>query len=85
MPVALDCWNHVQLVADTSNRTWKVVIQPVGEVPKLLASGSMPASSPELRFGIKTRNSDDLYEAKKGSNIALVNFSCIDNVRLTGD
>jgi hypothetical protein len=48
------CWNHVQLIADSSNRTYKVVIQPVGEVPTLLASGPLPASSSELRFEIKT-------------------------------
>jgi hypothetical protein len=85
MPVALDCWNHVQLIADASNRTYKVVVQPVGELPTLLASGQIPAPSSKLRFGIKTSNSDDVYQVKQGSNVALVNFSCIDNVRLTAD
>ncbi len=85
VPVALDCWNHVQLVADSSTGTYKVVIQPVGEVPTLLAGGRLPASSSALHFGIKTSNSDDLYELKQGSGMARVNFSCIDNVRLTAD
>jgi hypothetical protein len=85
MPVALDCWNHVQLIADSSNRTYKVVVQPVGELPTLLASGQIPPVSSRLRFVIKTSNSDDVYQIKQGSNIALVNFSCIDNVRLTAD
>jgi len=85
IPVALDCWNHVQLITDSSSGTYKVIIQPVGELPTVLASGRIPSSSGGLRFEIKTSNSDELYEAKQGTNIALVNFSCFDNIRLTAD
>ena len=54
------------------------------EMPTLLASGKIPSNALS-EFIIKTENSDQVYEAKRGSEIALVNFSCVDNVSLTAE
>jgi hypothetical protein len=87
VPVALDCWNHIQIDLDRTNGSYKIVLQPVGEMPAVLAEGKLPDSpgneAPKLVF--RTRNLDDVYQLEQGGNVSLVNFSCIDNVRLTAE
>ena len=48
---AFDAWNHVQLVIDPSNKSWQVILQVIGEPPRLLCRGSLdrtPAVSDTL-------------------------------------
>jgi hypothetical protein len=87
IPVALDCWNHVQISLDAASRSYQIVIQPVGEMPAVLAAGKISGEHPAgfPRFVIKTENLDNVYQVTRGSAISLVNFSCIDNIRLTGN
>ena len=44
-PVGLDCWNHVQISLHAANGSYayQIVLQPVGELPIVLASGTLPA------------------------------------------
>lgn len=37
VPIAYDVWNHVQLALDTKSLTCKIVVQPVGEMPRTVA------------------------------------------------
>jgi hypothetical protein len=88
-PVGLDCWNHVQisLRAVDGSYAYKIVLQPVGELPFVLASGALPAerAAKLSHFSIMTSNRDDVYQTDHDSGTARVNFSCIDNVRLTAE
>lgn len=87
IPVALDCWNHVQISLDPASGAYKIVIQPVGELPAVLATGSIPSghASGCPRCIIKTDAPDDALESRHGSDVAIVNCACVDNVQLTGD
>jgi len=87
IPVALDCWNHVQISLDPASRSYKIVIQPVGEMPAILATGSMPAGqgSECPRCVIKTDAPDDALQSRRGSDVSIVNCACVDNVQLAAD
>jgi len=88
-PVDLDCWNHVQISLHAVNGSYayKIVLQPVGELPFILASGTLPAEQAARlsQFLIETNNLNDVYQIDQGSGTSRVNFSCIDNVRLTAE
>jgi hypothetical protein len=84
MPVALDCWNHVQIILDKPSHSSKIIVQPVGEMPTVLASGKLTAALMP-QFIIKTSNSTDAFVAREENETALINFSCIDNIRVTGE
>ena len=107
-PVALDCWNRVQisLRADSGSFAYKIVLQPVGELPFILSSGTLPAEQAAKlsQFLIETNNSSRIYQTDKGARASSglgrripeikssspvgtsrVNFSCIDNLRLTAE
>jgi hypothetical protein len=87
VPVALDCWNHVQMSVDLSNKTSKIVLQTVGEMPAVLAKCAVPDSqdvAPRSLI-IKTTNLDDAYESHRGTDVSLVNFSCIDNIHFSAE
>jgi len=38
--LSYDMWNHVQLVLDCSAKTYKIIVQPVGSMPKVLGTYS---------------------------------------------
>jgi hypothetical protein len=85
VPAALDCWNHIQISVDPAKATYKIVLQPVGEMPMILASGNIPSDQLAnlKKFTIRTENLDDAYESKQGSGTSRINFSCIDNLSVT--
>jgi hypothetical protein len=85
VPVALDCWNHIQMDVDVITKSCKIVLQPVGEMPSVLANSRLPdVQRPETtNLVISTGNLDDVYQVSHGPDLSLVNFSCIDNIRLT--
>ncbi len=48
---AFDAWNHLQLVIDPPNKSYRVLLQVIGEAPRLLCRGSLnrtPAASDPL-------------------------------------
>jgi hypothetical protein len=77
-------WNHIQIELEAATRRYKIVLQPVGTMPAILASGTMPtARSPDAEnVVIRTDNLDDVYQLEHDHDISLVNFCCIENVCL---
>ena len=72
--VVYDVWNHVQLAIDPQNRTYKIVVQPVGEMPILVGQGALgDRISPhdELVFSIVPSDNPG-------------HISCYDNIVVTG-
>jgi hypothetical protein len=71
--IAYDVWNHLQLAIDPSAGTFRVVAQPLGEVPRLVGSGTLHgevSASDPLRLFIETQHVGD-------------RVSVFDNVRIT--
>jgi hypothetical protein len=71
-PVILDGWGHLQLVIDPRARTFRLVTQPVGEAPQLIATGPLaPATHGPLRLVIEPSPTPR-------------QVSCFDNIEVTG-
>ena len=71
--VTYDVWNHVQLSIDTQARTYRLVVQPVGELPTLIGQAGCGTSLPfgeTLKLSIKP-------SATTG------HVSCYDNIVVT--
>lgn len=71
--IAYDAWNHLQVAIDPTSRTYQVVVQPLGEVPILVGSGTLNeavAPGDPLRVFIDVKNANGVE-------------SLFDNVRLT--
>jgi hypothetical protein len=70
--IAYDVWNHVQMAIDTSNGLYKVVVQPIGELPTPLGTA---------KWGKNGHKKDKVYlrvspsKSEKG-------FSCYDNISI---
>lgn len=72
-PVTYDVWTHVQLSIDTQTRTYRLVVQPVGELPALIGQAACGTSLPvgeTLKLSIKP-------SATTG------HVSCYDNIVVT--
>ncbi len=70
--IAYDVWNHVQMAIDTSSGLYKVVVQPIGELPTLLGTA---------QWGGNANKKDNVYMSispSKSEN----GFSCYDNVSI---
>ncbi|MFO1006957.1 MAG: hypothetical protein U0929_13435 [Planctomycetaceae bacterium] len=73
--VQYDIWNHVQFAINPARRTYRVTVQPIGEVPTLISEGTLnPAVDvgEPLKFVIKP-------SATEG------HISCYDNLKVTRD
>jgi L-rhamnose isomerase len=73
--VQYDIWNHVQLAIDPARRTYRVTVQPIGEVPKLMGQGPLSptfSAHEPLQLVIKP-------SATEG------HISCYDNLKVTRD
>lgn len=73
VPIAYDVWNHVQIALDTSNGTYRLVIQPLGQLPVVAGDGRSSAQThPAARavFSMTTSATDG-------------HMSCYDNVLIT--
>jgi hypothetical protein len=68
--IAYDVWNHVQMAIDTSSGRYKVVVQPIGELPTFLGAAT---------WGSKARKKDKVYLCIRPSQSEM-GFSCYDNV-----
>ncbi len=86
VPVALDCWNHLQLTINNTNRSYKVVLQPVGEMPAVLTEGTVSVAfgAAAENLVIRTTATDNVFRSSADGS-PLVNFVCVDNVHLTAD
>jgi hypothetical protein len=72
-PVAYDVWSHLQIAVDLQAKTYRVVVQPVGELPTLIGQASVGASvgvPKKLKLSVKP-------SATSG------HVSCYDNLRVT--
>lgn len=71
--IAYDVWNHLQIAIDPSTGTYRIVVQPLGEVPILVGSGKLNSDidlNQRLQLFIETSDTGDLV-------------SIFDNVRVT--
>jgi hypothetical protein len=73
--VQYDIWNHLQLAIDPTSHTYRVTVQPIGELPTLIGRGTLNPlvmQSQSLQLVIKP-------SATAG------HISCYDNLRVTRD
>jgi hypothetical protein len=68
--VAYDVWNHVQIAKDTSTGRYRVVVQPVGELPTLVG---------EATVGI-SRKTDSGATLQIAPSANATHLSCYDNI-----
>lgn len=71
--IAYDVWNHLQIAIDPATGAYRVVVQPLGEVPRFVGSGTVADDidpGDPLRLFIETRHVSELV-------------SVFDNVRIT--
>ncbi|MHB9071411.1 MAG: family 10 glycosylhydrolase [Sedimentisphaerales bacterium] len=68
--IAYDVWNHVQMAIDASTGLYKIVVQPIGELPTPLGTA---------KCGGNTNKKDKIYLSISPSK-SEKGFSCYDNV-----
>jgi hypothetical protein len=64
--IAYDAWNHLQIAINPIGKTFRVVVQPIGEVPIFVGSGTLNSDvrfDEELRFFIETSDTGSLVSA----------------------
>lgn len=69
-----DVWNHLQLVVDTKTNRYRVIVQPVGEMPTVVAEGACGEAKPNDRLKLVIKPS-----ATAG------HISCYDNILVTSN
>jgi hypothetical protein len=60
--VTYDVWNHLQIAIDTPSRTYRVVAQPIGEMPTLVGTAKLGDSVvflSDLDFFIQTSDTEN--------------------------
>lgn len=70
-----DVWNHVQLSINTRENKWKLIVQPIGEMPAVVGEGSCGAGvqpGEKLRLVIQPSDTPE-------------NISCFDNLSVTSN
>jgi hypothetical protein len=70
-----DVWNHLQLSIDTQQKKYRLIVQPIGEVPTVIgegACGGVVRDNEKLKFVIKPSDTAD-------------HISCFDNIRVTSN
>jgi hypothetical protein len=73
--VTYDVWNHLQIAANPRTKTYRFVVQPVGELPTVIGDAAVGASvraDEKLKFSAKP--------SATGGHI-----SCYDNILVTCD
>ena len=71
VPIAYDVWNHVQMALDTSSDTYKIVVQPLGELPVPVGKAKCGSAAGKDKVYLRISPS----KAVKG-------FSCYDNIEI---
>mgnify|MGYP003640105730 CR=1 FL=1 len=70
--VTYDVWNHVQLALDRSDGSYRVVVQPVGELPTVVAEATSGlAGNTDNGVGFRIRPSDTAKHTSCYDNIAI--------------
>jgi hypothetical protein len=70
-----DVWNHLQLSIDTQQGRYRLIVQPIGEVPTVIGEGACGGTvrdNEKLKFVIKPSDTAD-------------HISCFDNIRVTSN
>jgi hypothetical protein len=75
MLVQYDIWNHVQLAINPARRTYRITVQPIGEVPTLMGQGTL---SP-------TFNAHEPLQLVIKPSATEGHISCYDNLKVTRD
>jgi hypothetical protein len=72
-PVAYDVWNHLQIAVDAPTGSYRVVVQPVGEMPTLVGTAKLGEAiivNTDLEFAVETSDTQG-------------HISLYDNIRIT--
>lgn len=71
--VNYDVWNHMQIAIDPAAKSYKLVVQPIGEMPTLVG---------QAKCGASIESNDSLKLVIKPSQ-TVGHISCYDNILIT--